>query len=101
MPELPPAVLAVRIARKLPDDGRTIARHLWVVWCNFGDKFPGYLDFLYEVSDCDPETDISIVAKRQLKRFLYADVATESLYVGRRPKSSYRKHSSPSDGEAA
>ena len=52
---------AAAIASK-PTKGRSDARHLHVVWKNFQDVFPTWLDFLIYVAGNAPKKGIRIVA---------------------------------------
>jgi len=44
------AATALRECVRMPKDGRSLAMHLDVVWCNYGDAFPSAEFFLNQVA---------------------------------------------------
>jgi hypothetical protein len=44
------AATALRELKRVPADGRSLVRHLDVVWCNYADAFPSPEFFLREVA---------------------------------------------------
>ena len=61
------AATALRELKRIPRDGRSAARHLDVVWCNYCDVFPSAEFFLRQVSKHLRTTDCGKVADAMLQ----------------------------------
>lgn len=78
------SAMAVRECQRIPKDGRSVLRHIEVVWCNYGDAFMNVDMFLFQVSTHLRQLPIGKVANKLLKGKVESKLCQIQNYQTRR-----------------